>query len=223
MHRSLLLRGLLLAAGLRPAAAQAQLAPDSARVVLKLGLAPLLAHTYEAEAEYRWRRHLSLSLAPHIVAGLVPSFVSKLGAGAGDEVRGFGLRIGPRLYIPNTGTEGTALGGLYFGLQAVYQHLSLRFKKEAWGEDLAPDGLNYYVFRARDFTETINRYGGVATVGYQWQVFHPRLYLDASLGFNQRQSYSDAGAASRYRSDASDYAYSGNFLSLGLSVGFSLK
>lgn len=218
--------GGLLAAGtclLSAGVARAQMAPDSARLVAKLALVRLVSHAYEVEVEYRCIGPLSVAVAPRVVAGRVPSVVSPSGAAAGDRVFGYGLSVAPRFYIPNTGAEGTRLAGLYVSLIADYQHLRLSYQQEAWGEDLAPNGLRYYVFRPRDFSETIGRTGLAGVLGYQCQVFHPRVRLDTSFGYSSLNSRSSAGAASRYRSSNSDYGYSGSFLALNLSLGVVLR
>ena len=215
----------LLAAGLLLGAhpGRAQLAPDSARLVVKGAVAALFSRTYEVEAEYRWAKQLSCTLAPQLLAGQVLRTASPTGSAAGDRVGGYGGSAGVRFYVPNTGGEDAKLAGLYFGLQASYQQLRLRFKRETWGEDETADGLRYYVFRPRDFSETIVRQGGAAVLGYQCQVFHPRLRLDASAHLHRLASRSDAGAASRYRSSSADYAYSGTLWTLGLGLGFVVK
>lgn len=203
---------------------RAQMAPDSARLVLKLAAARLLSSTYEVEVEHRYGQRFSVSLLPRVVAGPAQNFDASSNARtSNDQVRGYGLGLSPRFYLPNTGTEGTALSGLYISLKAEYQHLRLRYQQEAWGEDVAPDGLLYYTFRPRDLAETINRYGGAASVGYQCQVFHPRLRLDTSILFNTLSSHSSAGEVSRYRSAPGDYGQSGSFWTLGVGVGFVVK
>lgn len=226
MRFRFLLRGGWLAAGLGllPAGtAWAQLLPDSARLVLKAELVPLLKHSYAVQVEYRLARLLSLTLTPQVVAGTVPSSVSTTANAAGDQVRGYGCSLGPRLYLPGTSNQGVQLDGLYVSVQAAYQHLRLHYRQAAWGEDLAPDGLRYYVFRDRDFLETIARYGGVATLGYQTEVFHPRLRLDMSASLNRFSSHFSASGNTRYNSSPGDYANPDNYLSLDLSLGFSLK
>lgn len=210
---------LLLPAG----AARAHLAPDSARLAVKLAVVPLFSHAYEVEAEYRWARQLSFSLAPRLVAGTVPASVSPDANAAGDQVRGYGLGVGARFYFPSVDTRGAKLAGFYLGLKAEFQHLHLRYQQPAWGEDLAPDGLLYYTFRARDFSETITRYGGAVTLGYQCQAFHPRVRLDLSAGLQRFQSRSSAGDASRYRSSRTDYSASDPYLTLDLGLGFVVK
>ncbi|WP_426061129.1 hypothetical protein [Hymenobacter sp. B1770] len=206
--------------------ARAQIAPDSARLVGKLALVKLFSSTYEAEVEYRHGQRFSFSLLPRLVSGKPNDYSANSTitiTTSNDQIRGYGLGFGSRFYIPNTGTEGTRLAGLYIGLKAEYQHLRLSYQKEVWGEDPAPDGLLYYTFRNRKFTETINRYGGAATLGYQCQIFLPRLRLDASASLNNLYSRSSAGQASRYRSFQADYAYSGALWTMGLSVGYVLK
>lgn len=210
---------LLLPAG----AARAQLAPDSARLAVKLAVARLFSRAYEVEAEYRWARQLSLTLAPRLVTGTVPGLVSPDANAAGDQVRGSGLGVGARFYFPSADTRGAKLAGFYFGLRAEFQHLRLRYQQPAWGEDLAPDGLLYYTFRPRDFSETIRRYGGAATLGYQCQAFHPRVRLDLSASLQRFQSRSSAGDASRYRSSRTDYGASDPYLTVDLGLGFVVK
>lgn len=204
-------------------AAWAQLRPDSARLVLKVELVPLLRHTYEVQAEYRLARLLSLTLTPQVVAGAIPAPVGTTADAAGNQVRGYGLRLGPRLYIPGTSNVGVQLDGMYVNVQAAYQRLRLRYQQAAWGEDLAPDGLRYYVFRDRDLLETVTRYGGAVTLGYQTEVFHPRLRLDVSAGLNYFSSHSSLGTATGYNSRPGDYSNSDSYIVLGLGLGFSLK
>lgn len=208
---------------LLPAArAQAQLAPDSARLVVKASVVRLLQSTYEAEVEYRYSRHCSVVLLPRVVAGPASDYTPRNTRG-NDRARGYGLGVGHRFYVPNTGTPHTDLAGLYLGLKGEYQRLVLGYNQEAWGEDVAADGLRYYTYRPRDFSETIDRVGGAAALGYQCQVFHPRLRLDCSASLNTLSSRTSAGDASRYRTTRDDYAYSGTFWTLGLAVGFTLK
>ncbi|HEX8505802.1 MAG TPA: hypothetical protein VF630_10570 [Hymenobacter sp.] len=220
-----LLTGALLL--LKAGTAQAQMAPDSAQLAVKLALGRLLGSTYEVELERRYGRRFSFSLLPRVVAGQALDHSSSNGSPfpnrSNDRIRGYGLGFGPRHYLPNTGTEGTGLAGLYIGLKAEYQHLRFTYEQEGWGEDLAADGLRYYTFRARNFTETINRYGGAFVLGYQCQILHPRLRFDGSASLNGLSSRSSAGPASRYRSSPTDYGHSGSFLTFGLSLGFVVK
>lgn len=213
--------GLVLLLGAGPA--RAQLAPDSARLAVKLAAARLLVSTYEVEVEYRWAARLSVVLAPRLVAGAVPALISSAGHAAGDQVRGGGVGLSGRFYVPVAGVGDSKLTGFYVSLRAEYQRLRLRYQQEAWGEDQAADGLYYYAYRPRTFTETINQLGGACTLGYQCQVVHPRLRLDASVSLNRLESRSSAGPASRYRSSALDYGSSETFGSLGLGLGFVLK
>lgn len=213
------LAGLLLLAG----PARAQLAPDSARLVVKLAVAPLFRHVYEVEGEYRLLKQLSLTLAPRLVAGPVPASVSPTANAAGDQVRGYGLSLGPRFYLPNTGADGALLAGMYVSLRADYQRLGLSYQREAWGEELGPDGLRYYTYRPRDFRETISRFGGSASLGYQSQMLSPRLRLDVAASLHRASTSSSAGEASRYLTSATDYAHSGSFWSLGFSLGYVVK
>ena len=208
---------------LSPAPTRAQMAPDSARLALKLAFVPLFEATYELQAEYRLARQFSLTLAPRLLAGTVPASVSKVANEARDKVSGQGLSLGTRFYLPNSGAEGAMLAGLYFGLQADYYRLRLSYQAEAWGEDLGPDGLLYYTYRYREGRENITRYGGTATLGYQCQVLHPRLRLDASASLSRLHSTSSGVNLSRYDSSDSDYGYSGKFWSLGLGLGFVLN
>ncbi|ALW83858.1 hypothetical protein AUC43_01305 [Hymenobacter sedentarius] len=218
-----LLAGLFLL--LNAGAVQAQIAPDSAQLAVKLALVRLLSSTYEAEVEYRCAPRLSVSLLPRVVAGTAVDYSTPPSTRHSDDhVRGVGLGLGSRYYIPNTGTEGAKLAGVYLGLKAEYQHLRLSYQQEGWGEDpSATDGLLYYKFRLRDYSETINRYGGAATLGYQCQVFHPRLRFDTFLSLNALNSRSSAGEASRYRSARADYGHSGTFWTMGVSLGFVVK
>ncbi len=223
------LAGLLAAVGLllRASPAQAQMTPDSARLAVKLAVGRLLGSTYEVELEHRYGPRFSFSLLPRVVAGKALDHASSNSAmvsnRSDDRIRGYGLGFGSRYYVPNTGTEGTRLAGLYLGLKAEYQHLRLDSRQQGWGEDLAADGLYYYTFRLRDFSETINRYGGAFALGYQSQIVHPRLRFDGSVSLNALRSRSSAGPASRYRSSPTDYSYSGVFLTFGLGLGFVLK
>jgi hypothetical protein len=220
----LLVGGCLL---LRPATAQAQLAPDSARLAVKLAVIQLLRSTYEVEVEHRFGSRASLSLAPRVVAGTASDHSTSQASPplnrSDDQIRGYGLGFGPRFYFSNTGAKGASLAGLYVGLKAEYHYLRLSYVQEGWGEDLAADGLYYYTFRSRDFTETISRYGGALSLGYQSQALHPRLRLDGAASLNALSSCSSAGEASRYRSSSTDYGYSGSFLAFNLSVGFVVK
>ena len=223
------LAGLLAAVGLllKASTAQAQLAPDSARLAVKLAVVRLVGSTYEVELEHRYRQRFSFSLLPRVVSGKALDRASFNGNPvpnrSDDRIRGYGLGFSPRYYVPNTGTEGTRLAGLYLGLKVEYQHLRLGYEQQGWGEDLAADGLYYYTFGPRNFSETINRYGGAFTLGYQCQFIHPRLRFDGSASLNALSSRSSAGPANRYRSSATDYGYSGSFLTFGLSLGFVVK
>jgi hypothetical protein len=219
--RGLVLLAVLLALAGVPA--HAQIAPDSARLVAKLSLTRLFYATYELEAEYRLSPRFSLTLAPRALAGTVPAVVSEVANAADDQVRGYGLSLGSRFYLPNSGGDGALLAGLYFGLQADYYRLNLHYQAEAWGEDLGADGLRYYNYRYRDGRETISRYGGTATLGYQCQVFHPRLRLDASASLSRLHSTSRGANLGRYNSSATDYGHSGTFWNLNLGMGFVLK
>lgn len=219
----LLFLALLLAAGPAGAQAPAPAAPDPARLALKLAVGRLFVQTYEVEAEYALSRRLSLTLAPRLLAGPIPVYVSTLANEANDEVHGVAVGIGGRYYVHFVAADGNGLAGFFLGLKAEYQRLRPLYRLERWGEDPGPDGLLYYAYRFRDFTETIERYGAVATVGYQAQLVHPRLRLEVSASANALRSRSSAGAATRYDSGPNDYAHSGLSPTLGLSVGFVIK
>lgn len=216
---------LLLTAG--PAGAQAPApapaGPKPARLALKLAVGRLFVQTYEVEAEYALSQRLSLTLAPRRLAGPIPVYVSTLANGANDEAHGVAVGMGGRYYIHFVAADGNGLAGFFLGLKAEYQHLRPLYRLEAWGEDASPDGLLYYAYRFRDFTETIARYGAVATVGYQSQLVHSRLRLEVSASANALRSRSSAGAATRYDTGPNDYAHSGLSPTLGLSVGFVIK
>jgi hypothetical protein len=203
------------------------MAPDSAQLAAKLAVGRLLGSTYEVELERRYGQRLSFSLLPRVVAGQALDHSSSTGTPfpnrSDDRMRGYGLGFSARYYLPNTGTEGTGLAGLYLGLKAEYQRLRFTYTQEGWGEDLAADGLYYYTFRARSFAETINRYGGAFLLGYQCQILHPRLRFDAYGSLNALSTRSSANQGSRYRSSPTDYAHSGSFVTFGLSLGFVAK
>jgi len=213
----------LIGGGLPAGVAHAQLAPDSARLALKVSVSHLLQATYGAEAEYRCTRALSFVLAPRLVAGTVPARISATAHRDGDQVRGYSLSLGPRYYLPNTGTEGARLAGAYFALRADYQRLNLSYHAEVWGEEQGPNGLLYYTFRPRQQTEAITRYGGAVTLGYQCQVFSPRLRLDVSASLNRLLSSSSAGPTTRYHSSPRDYLNSSPFWSLEAGLGFVIN
>ena len=221
--RRALLVLLALVALLSAGPAHAQLAPDSARLALKVDVVQLLRGAYRAEAEYRWTRRLSLVVAPHLWRGRVSGLVSRAAYEAGDEVRGAGGSLGSRYYFLDKGTEGALLAGWYLGLRADYQHQRLLRDAESWGEDLAANGLYYYTFRRRQTTETIRRRGGTASLGFQGQVLHPRLRLDAGVNLHQLRSRSSAAQASLYRTARTDFGYSGFFWSLNVGLGFVVK
>ena len=220
--------GLALAGALlRAAASQAQAAPDSvtdpARLLLRVAVPPLAYRTYEAALEYRTGRYASVLLAPRLSTGPVPAWVSDVAHAEGDRVRGYGGTVAARLYLPDARFGAFPLAGCYLSVRAEYQHLQLNYFRDAWGEDLGPDGLRYYVLRPRPFGETIWRAGGAVLVGYQLPVVYRRLRFDTSLAFNQFYSHSSIGDATRYDSSATDYASQSPFLSLDVSLGFVLK
>ena len=166
---------------------------------------------------------LSLTLAPRLLAGPVPEFVSLTANRAGDEAHGQALDLGGRYYLKTQPSDGNGLAGVYVGLKAEYQRLRPLYRIEMWGEDPGSDGLSYYTYRPRSFTETINRFGGVAQLGYQAQLVHPRLRIDVWVSASYLHSRSSAGEASRYNSGIFDYAYSGFSPLLGLSLGYVVK
>ena len=217
--------GLALAGALLlgPALGRAQFAPDSVRLLLKVAVPELAYRTYAPALEYRTGQYVSVELAPRLTTGTVPSRVSPLAHDADDEVRGYGGRLAGRLYLPNTTFGGLPLAGCYLSIRAEYQHLRLTYPRTAWGEDLADDGLRYYVLRPRPFSETIRRVGGAAVVGYQFPVISSRLRFDTSLAFNQFYSKSSIGDATRYNSSGTDYGASGSFLNVDVGLGYMLK
>ena len=153
----------------------------------------------------------------------MPQFVSSLASTAGDEAHGQALGLGGRYYLKSQPGDGNGLAGVYVGLKAEYQRLRPLYRIEMWGEDPGSDGLSYYTYRPRSFTETINRFGGVAQLGYQAQLVHPRLRIDVWVSASYLHSRSSAGEASRYNSGIFDYAYSGFSPLLGLSLGYVVK
>ncbi len=206
---------------LKAGPASAQLAPDSARLALKLSVSQLLWRSYEAEVEYRLSPRLSLALLPRGVAGTLRHTPAGGTVSSLDEVRGYGLGLSPRYYVPHT-SAGAGLAGLYVGLKAEYQHLRFAYEQLGWGEDQEANGLRYYRYRAREFTETIDRSGGAVALGYQCQVVHPRLRLDFATSLNALRSRSSTDGNSNYRFNSADYGYSGMFWTANLSLGFVL-
>lgn len=206
-----------------PAAAGPPIAPAPARLALKVAVGRLFTQTYELEAEYALKPRLSLTLAPRLLAGPVPEFVSLMANRAGDEAHGQALDLGGRYYLKTQPGDGDGLAGVYVGLKAEYQRLRPLYRIEMWGEDPGPDGLSYYTYRPRSFTETINRAGGGVQLGYQARLVHPRLRIDVWVSASYLRSRSSAGEATRYNSGRFDYAYSGLAPLLGLSVGYVVK
>ena len=206
-----------------PATAVPPTAPAPARLALKVAVGRLFTQTYELEAEYALNPRLSLTLAPRLLAGPVPQFVSSVANRAGDEAYGQALGLGGRYYLKTQPGDGNGLAGVYVGLKAEYQRLRPLYRIEMWGEDPGPDGLNYYTYRPRSFTETIDRAGGVVQLGYQTRLVHPRLRIDVWVSASYLRSHSSAGEATRYNSSQFDYAYSGLSPLLGLSVGYVVK
>ena len=139
-------------------------------------------------------------------------------------VRGAGLQVLYRRYLKPGQTAYPA--GLYASYGAGFQHFALSYDGPGWQIVADPNGLPYIEYRTSHHTETINRYGATAQLGYQAPLAAGRVFLDlyAGLGWRTGQSRSEVGpTGSQYRAGPSDYGHVGWYFPAGIKIGVALR
>lgn len=183
---------------------------------------------YWLEVEYGRRAHprQSFTLTPQFYHGAVgrPDVETSTAYSPNREesVRGLGLAVQHRLYIGGAKTNYPS--GWYVSYGGHFQHFQMRFQRPGWHEVEGPNGLPLTEYGLVHYTETINRYGVAAGLGYQAPLPPGRVFLDVYAGVGVRQSHSQSPFAdSQYRSGGSDYAHRGVYFPAGLKVGVMLR
>ena len=225
LYRCLILGCLLL----RVAGAAAQESPFQRNLLLKAAPQHLVVSGYWLEVEKRWTqqtRH-SLVITPQLYAG--PTGQPDVEAASrriarNESVRGAGLQVQHRWYI--SAAEAVYPAGLYVSAGPVFQHFAVSRYEQGWTEVIDPTGLPRYEYRDIRRTETINRYGASAQLGYQAPLPPGRVFLDlyAGVGWRISQSRDDSGrTSSRYQSGPSDYGHEGFYIPAGFKIGVALR
>jgi len=200
-------------------AAEAQSSVPPARTYnVKLDWLPMLASGYHVSVEKLWgpAHRQALVVTPQFYRGDVQNITSDLTDGR-NVVRGYGLAVQHRIYL-NERT--TPLEGAYVSYGPHYQHFELEFQASSWEPELAPNGLSYYEYRARNQKETINRYGAAAVIGRQFFLPATPIFLDVYFGLGiRRASVRATVPGEHYASGMSDYGSEGYYLPVGFRIG----
>ena len=200
-------------------AAQAQTpTPPTRKYTGTLDLVPLLASGYQLSGEKRWgaAQRQALVVTPQLYRGPVQPITSELREGR-HGVRGYGLALQHRLYVP---VRTTVWEGLYLGYGPHYQHFALAFAAPSWQPERAANGLTYYEYRVRPQTATVDRVGAAAVAGRQWVLPDLPVVVDVYLGLGLRHARTRASLPGNpYGRNRSDYGASGLYLPLGFRVG----
>jgi hypothetical protein len=220
---ALLVAGRPLLAQTEPPHAVTLLAQRPPTLVLKANVFQTLVRGYHLEAEKTWRtfpRH-SLGLTLQGYRGPVSELTARRDVQPDENVRGHGAELLYRLYFP--GTNPDPLMGFYVGVGPHIQRFKLHFQADGWQQQLADDGLKYYQYGPRPYTESIRRAGAAAIAGYQGPLGLGPLTMDFYLGLGWRQSsFRSDFETSRYRSSDFDYAARGFYFPVGFKLGVAL-
>jgi hypothetical protein len=212
---------------------EAQTAPASRSVVVKVIPQYVVVSGFWLEVEYRGARQLrhSFTFTPQLYAGPVgrPDVVttyyqSQQQQLATETVRGLGLQVQHRRYLGTAQSPYPA--GPYVSYGLSYQHFAVSRNELGWKEVKDPTGLPYYEYSNTRHTETINRYGATAQLGYQLPFATSRFSADIYAGAGWRTGQSRSGnqvVDSRYRSGPSDYGHQGFYFPAGFKVGVALR
>ena len=138
-----------------------------------------------------------------------------------ESMAGFGLNLYYKSIIFKSDKvnwkSGLPRHSLYFSAGPNFQHFSLTNTEEV-AVPYIEDGTTYYQFDVQEVKKPINRFGGVADVG--WQLAFDRFLLDLYLGVAIKYSVDENG--SMIKSDYSqwtDMSYTGILLDGGVRVG----
>ncbi|QNH61019.1 hypothetical protein [Hymenobacter sediminicola] len=226
LYRCLVLGGLLLRVG----TAAAQESTFQLNLLLKAAPQHVVVSGYWLEVEKRWNqqpRH-SFIITPQLYTG--PTGQPDVEAASrriarNESVRGAGLQVQHRWYI--CAAEAVYPAGLYVSAGPVFQHFAVSRDEQGWTEVVDPTGLPRYEYRDIRRTETINRYGASAQLGYQAPLPPGRVFLDLYAGVGWRMSQSshspDSESGSRYQSGPSDYGHAGFYVPAGFKIGVALR
>jgi len=106
---------------------------------------------------------------------------------------------------------------LYLSFGPSYQHFSLTNTEEV-AVPFIDNGITYFQFEQQNIKKPINRFGGVADVG--WQLAFDRFLLDLYLGVAVKYSTGEDGVIIKTSySSWTNLDYSGILLDGGLRVG----
>ncbi|QCR21749.1 hypothetical protein [Pontibacter sp. SGAir0037] len=135
-------------------------------------------------------------------------------------VKGYGAQLMHRVY-----SRGSSLGPnsrLYVSYGVSYHQFNIGFEKLGWKEETGDDGLDYYIYRARNHEERISRMGILGTAGLQGPVISDRIVGDIYVGVTYKNSHIDTNYTKvRYNENYLDYGYTGVHLIGGIKIGIA--
>lgn len=199
-------------------------------LLLKMTPQYVVVGGYWLEVEQRWNQHprQSFLVAPQVYAGPVgrpnQQHTDFLGTDESEKVRGAGLQVLHRWYLSESKTAYPS--GLYVSYGPSFQHLAVSRQGMGWKEVTGPTGLPLLEYRYGRHTETINRYGATAQLGYQAPLLPGRVFLDLYAGLGWRESQSRTNSrpvSSRYRLGTSDYGHQGFYFPAGVKIGVAIR
>lgn len=209
--------------------AQGQEAPSRRTLLVKLVPQYVVVSGYWLEVEKSWKQHprQSFTVTPQLYAGRVGQPDAHTAPSITDSketVRGVGAQIQHRLYL--SATQATYPAGLYVSYGPNFQHFTVSGREIGWMEVQGPTGLPQYEYSDGPRSETINRYGATAQVGYQAPLYPGRIFLDFYAGVGYRESTSRSKSEkieSQYRTGSSDYGHEGLYFPAGFKIGVALR
>ncbi|MCC9166264.1 hypothetical protein LN893_05340 [Pontibacter sp. XAAS-A31] len=136
------------------------------------------------------------------------------------EVSGYGAAVQYRVYLTRPAKPTGEQFYTSFGINC--HHFKIDFVRQGWVEETADDGLLYYRYKDRSFTEKVDRWGGVILLGAQDPVISDRVVLDAYVGLGYKSSSIETDYTEpRYNYNLLDFGFTGAHLLLGMKLGIA--
>ena len=176
---------------------------------------------FELEKQLSAASPNSVIISPRIYYGNVSSALTQRFTSSNDELFGYGLELGYRIYADKS--QATPQG-FYSAFAANYHYFQFKYPGQETFEYIGDDGLKYIGTRDAMVQENVNRYSGNVTMGYQLLLLQDKFVLDLYTGGGVKLSSSDSQEPrSRYSMGAYDYASSKTFFILGFKLGLRLN
>ncbi|MDX5419342.1 MAG: hypothetical protein LPK09_08995 [Hymenobacteraceae bacterium] len=119
--------------------------------------------------------------------------------------------------------DGFSKRSAYFDYELDYHHFNVTFDRMGWVPERGDDGLEYYRYKLRPFTERVNRVGGNLVMGLQTLAVDGWLLFDfySGVGYHNSSIKTDFNFV-RYDHNATDFGHTGVYFVSGMKVGIVL-